>query len=257
MILVDVTESAKNRASDRLVDIRKFVTPQSLVQSEKLDYGDVAFAGNGPDGPVLIGVEIKSPGDCVQCIQTGRFAGHQLPGLVETYHHSWLLVEGEFRPSASGIMQVRQWNKATKTWGWYDARYGQAEARSYSAFMQWLMTMEVGGGVRIARTNSRMETAAWIAAAYWWWNKPWAQHKSLRVMSEPEHGKFVRMTLAARMAAQIPGIGFEKAIDASTHFKTAYAMVTAEESEWQKIKGIGKKTAAVVYEALRSIGGAR
>jgi ERCC4-type nuclease len=255
MILVDVTESASNRASDRLIDLRRCITPPSLVQPEKLDFGDVAFSGNGPNGPALVGVEIKSPGDCVQCIDTGRFAGHQLPGLVDTYHHVWLLVEGEYRPGEGGVLQTRRYDKREKKWGWHDARYGRSQSRTYASFSQWLTTMEIGGGIRIGRVASRPEAAAWIASLYWWWNKPWAQHKSLRVISQPERGKYAQLNTIAKMAAMIRGVGYEKAIEAGSHFPTPADMVNAEVGEWMKLKGVGKKTAEDIYRTLRSKGG--
>lgn len=258
MILVDVTEQAKNRRTSRVADLQRYLTPPSLVVAEKLEFGDVAFNGHGGNGkPRLVGVEIKSVPDCIQCIDTGRFAGHQLPGLHDTYDEIWLLVEGELKATDDGVLQVRRYKPDEKRWGWVDARYGQARAQTYAAWVQWLTSMEVAGGVRIARTASRDESARWIAAMYWWWQKPWQQHKSLRVVSEPQHGMFARLNDVAKMAAQLPGVGYERALAAGQHFKSPLEMINADVKEWQKVEGVGKKIAMQVCEAIRRERGGR
>src|SRR3954466_6367631 len=66
------------------------------VDCVRLDFGDAAFIGNGPDGPTRIGIEIKAVKDAVSCMVDGRFASQQLPGLVSEYDKVWMLVEGPY-----------------------------------------------------------------------------------------------------------------------------------------------------------------
>src|SRR5260370_42363568 len=72
------------------------------VYSQHLDFGDYAFDGYGPRGVVLVGVERKRIDDIVNSIHSGRFAGHQLPGLIETFDYSYLVIEGMFRRGDDG-----------------------------------------------------------------------------------------------------------------------------------------------------------
>ena len=54
----------------------------------------MSFTGQGPNGPVSVGIEYKRMGDALACMVGGRFTGHQLPGLRQSYQQYWLLVEG-------------------------------------------------------------------------------------------------------------------------------------------------------------------
>ena len=106
------------------------------VHLETLNSADAAFAGNGPDGDVLIGIELKKPADCMACKVDGRFSGHQLLQMAEDYDVCELLVEGIFRPEPStGVMQI----KCGDEW-----RSEQLSHRVYMywSFIDWLMTIQ-------------------------------------------------------------------------------------------------------------------
>lgn len=252
MILVDVTEQASNRATSRLVDLRKYITPATLVEAVPLEFADVAFPGKQGKQAVMVGVEIKSVPDVLQCIDTGRFAGHQLPGLRESYHHSWLVVEGKWRASEHGVLQLMRWDRAAQRYRWGDAQFGRKDRSwMYSELQHWLTTMDVCGGIRIARTDDRDETARWIAALYWWWQKDWQQHKSLRVIPAPREPKIGRLNDVAKAAAMLPGIGYDKARKVGDRFASIEEMVLADVDEWASIKGIGNKGAKTIVDAIK------
>ena len=64
-------------------------------ESVRMDAGDVAFFGNGPDDQVWwIGIEYKTLEDIMACIKTGRFTGTQLPRMMKQFDLCFLLVEG-------------------------------------------------------------------------------------------------------------------------------------------------------------------
>src|ERR1035437_4551441 len=96
MILVD----RRIGSNDLLAPLKAADFEAQLVE---LEFGDIAFEGKGPNGTTLnIGVELKVLGDLVNSLRTGRLAGHQLPGLLKTYDHAWLLMEGQWRANAFG-----------------------------------------------------------------------------------------------------------------------------------------------------------
>lgn len=67
----------------------------SEAELTTLEFGDIAFLGEGPDNsPWYIGIEHKKLDDVVACIKSGRFTGTQLPGMMRIFDLCFLLVEG-------------------------------------------------------------------------------------------------------------------------------------------------------------------
>src|SRR5574341_1238250 len=100
MILLD------DRAGSK--DLAPFMPKSVPFTLTRLEYGDVAFSGRGPSGVCTVGVEIKKIPDLVDCIYSGRFAGHQLPGMLDTYDYCYLLVEGATRAGKLGTLEYRR-----------------------------------------------------------------------------------------------------------------------------------------------------
>lgn len=210
------------------------------VEITTLAYGDAAWIGHGPGGPILIGVERKRITDLLQSMQTGRLSGHQLPGLCESYAYRWLLVEGLYREGADGCIEIPRGS----TW--------EPVRLLYTALEHYLTTLQLRGGVYLQRTYTIRESAGWLAALWaWWTKKEWAEHRShLALHHAADTALFDRPTLTHRMAAELPGID-ETAARVAEHFHTPYEMVTAEEAQWRSIPGIGKVKAARILKALR------
>jgi ERCC4-type nuclease len=222
------------------------------VDLTTLDFGDVAFIGNGPDDtPVPVGLELKKLNDILQCITTGRFAGHQLPGLIQTYDQVWLIIEGLWRANPKdGVLETRaggEWravNLGSRTW-------------MYRDFESFLTTMEMKGGIRIRRTNDRHETARTVAGLYsWWCNKEFEEHRSHLALSRAHQMRdsalLVPPSLRYRVAAELPGLGTMKAGMVAGHFESVRAMVNADEKEWQSLPGIGKTLAKRIVTEIAS-----
>lgn len=220
------------------------------VEIGRLEYGDVSIIGNGPEGcPVAIGVEVKQISDVLKCITDGRFAGHQLPGLIQTYQFRYLLIEGRYRPDVhSGILQ---W--MTHKGLWANAAIGN-RAFMYKELDHWLMTMEMRGGMRIVRAYDRHEAVCWLADLYHWWcSKEFEEHKSHLSLNESgaiDQNVLVRPSLVRRMAKELPGVGLDRSAAVAKEFHTPLDMILADESEWRDIEGIGKVTARKIMEAL-------
>ena len=59
-----------------------------------------------------------------------------------------------------------------------------------------------------------------------------------------------KATLLRRVAAELPGIGFDRARNVEDFFGSIESMFWAGEDDWKKIEGIGKVTAQMAWEAL-------
>lgn len=219
----------------------------------RLEYGDFSFLGSGPaDAPVTIGIEHKRLDDLLQSITTGRFAGHQLPGLVTAYDHPYLMVEGIWRPEpGSGILQIRSGK------GWQDHGRG-ARRWMYRDLEQWLYTIEHKAGVSVRKTSTSDESARSIQALYSWWCRGWDDHRSHLAISQAhtitrsrDSALLHRPTLVRRIANELDGIGWDRSAAVAAHFPTVAQMMAADAKEWAKVPGIGKTIATRIVASLR------
>jgi len=220
------------------------------VVSGTLEFGDACWLGQGPEGrPVTVGVEYKCVPDVLSCIANGRFAGHQLPGLLATYDLPILLVEGDTRASLKdGSLQIRHPVKKF----WFEPKSG-GRGWMYRDLVHWLATVQFKAGVRVARTGDLEESAEWVAASYSWWNsKTWEDHKShLHLHSSlDDQVSILKPTLLRQLAACLPGVGLLKSAAVARHFRSPFEMLMADEGEWEKIEGIGKGTARKICQAM-------
>lgn len=214
------------------------------VEMTTLRFGDLAFAGHGPRGETMIGIERKKTKDLIQSLTSGRLSGHQLPGLVEDYAYRWLVVEGNYRESPEGLIEVPR--GGSKPW--------ELVRFKYIALENYLITLALKGGLHVQRTYSADETVAWTEALYRWWTaKEWKDHRShLALHQSSDYAVFFPPSLAHRMAAQLPGIDEVRAPLVARHFGTPLTMALAEIREWQQISGIGPTISSRVYKAIRS-----
>ena len=71
------------------------------VRLSKLEAGDVAFIGNGPEGrPVPVGIEYKKLPEMLGCFRD-RFAGHQIIGMGDGHQFDPL-------PGRREVMRARR-----------------------------------------------------------------------------------------------------------------------------------------------------
>jgi ERCC4-type nuclease len=211
------------------------------VEAVGLEFGDAAFYAKGfPRG---IGVELKKLNDMLQCITTGRFSGHQLPGLARDYDVAYLIVEGFWRPGDDGVLET--WRHG----GWTPVQLGK-RVWMYRDFDAFLNTMEIRGGITVKRTVSPEETGRVLYGLYDWWQSFDGHRAHLALNRSHRDGAlFIRPTLARRVAAELPGVGFDRSGDVAKAFPTVLEMVCATEKEWRGVKGIGKTLAKKIVEA--------
>ena len=230
MLLIDPREGSRN-----LIDpLSRMGVP---VRVETLEYGDAAFAGNGPEDSTLsIGIEYKSLSDLLQSWQTGRYLGHQLPGMLSAYSIVYLLVEGSTAVDVDD--QIRELSGRNR---WEVSR----SSTKYSNLVGWLESLRHLYGVHVLTSANLLTSCVQVASTYRWWQKKYEDHGTGVTIHTREDLKrgLVKPTLVMKMAAQFRGVGSEKLLDIESKFESVKQMVNAEASEWQTIDGIGKKTA--------------
>ena len=210
-----------------------------------LEFADCMFVGGGEgDMPIFVGIEIKTIKDALSCIMNGRFAGHQLPGLVKEYDVVYLLLEGLYKADGEGMLQVPAGR------GWRAVRLGH-RSFMWRDFESWLTSMENMGNVRVRRARDRKETVGLIRCLHkWWTRKDWGEHKAHLVPNKAHSVLGVKYSLKRRIAAQLEGVGETRSGEVARHFPDIGAMLAAGVEEWQEVKGIGKVTAEKVVKEL-------
>ena len=219
--------------------------PHNIAESAVLPFGDFAHDGCGPNGKLLrIGYERKVIPDLIQSFLSGRLAGNQLYGMIDTYDVPWLIVEGEYRNDENGILQVRDHGRWTS----------HSMAVNSERLWSFLLTITYRVGLRLWCSPNREQTVNWIVQQYKWWNvKEYSAHRSVFVPYIPLDDEFAKtqrhhVPFVRRMAYQYQGIGAEKARALAKTAGTAARLVTMTTDELMEIEGIGKVLAQRIVE---------
>lgn len=223
--------------------------PHNLVKVKRLKYADVWFMGNGPEGPVPIGVERKRLNDLLQSMADGRLVGHQLLGMSTRYSVVYLLIEGMWRADPrEGVIQVYRKRK------WVPVHHGKRMfmMRDLAAFLN---TLSVLCGVRMWRSDTIQASGQWLLGLYRWWQKEWTEHKShLRFHDIPDPtrsgARLVRPSLMQRILKEFPGVGWERAKDLAKAFPTVGSLADATERDLLRVRGVGKVLARQIWEGI-------
>jgi ERCC4-type nuclease len=192
-----------------------------------LEFGDVCFEGKGLKGSLIeIGIELKTLGDAINSLRSGRLSGHQLPGLRNTYTYAWLILEGQWRQNEFGQMTTYQGRR-----GW-TVLPGKMSA---SEFEKQILTLELCGGLIARYTNSRVDTVRFIAALYRWFSdKAMDQHRShLKTHDTPT---LTPVSAYRAFYMKIPGVGYRLSQAVENHFKGGPRQAScASIDEWANI----------------------
>lgn len=222
--------------------------PKDMVLVTDLPAGDLLLTSN--DGAEFWAVvEFKKINDLLSCIETGRFAGTQLPDMlnVEGLSEYWLLIEGPMKCGHDGELMIEANGK------WHHARVGN-RTFNMSDLDSWELTLQTLTPLKIKRTDSRSESVTWIKTLHEWWRRGVDNHKSHMVTDKSRNVRGMelrRASLVRLWAEKLPGIGHDKALFVESHFGDAFEMAVADESEWIKIEGVGLKMARRIVEAIR------
>ena len=222
------------------------------VNLGRLDFGDFAFLGNGPDDSIVtIGIERKAIKDLCNSMITGRLSGHQLPGLIQQYEYVYVLVEGAWRYRyPDGILEM-----LTGVY-WHAVCLGQ---RIFMAkeIVGFLNTLSIKAGVHILFSDNKQESVQIITSLFHWWNgKEFEGHSSHLAPNKAHKGaqgqvQFIKPSLVRRVAAEVKGIGWGKSKEVAEYFPSVRRMAMASEQEWRSIQGIGKGIAQSVVAEMR------
>lgn len=223
------------------------------VVVKRLPFADAMVLGEGERGrPVSVGIELKRTGDLLRCISDGRFAGGQLPGLLEHYEVNYLVVEGEWKRGHDGQL-------LTPTKGVYEPVNFGERLWMFDAVEHWLQTMENVVGLHVRRTQDKAATAELVGSIASWWDRPWDSHNahlaldnSRRLPKRRRERMELRKPSTLRLVANVlPGVGWKRSKDVDAAFDNVQALANADVDAWKKIPGIGKTTAARVVAAIK------
>lgn len=223
----------------------------------RLDFGDCCWEGNGPRGPIMIGVERKHLSDLVSSMTDRRLAGFQAPGMRRLYDVLYLVIEDVWRVSDSGGIEQRRAGAWRPMYS-----YSDKSGVNYRQLDSYLCSISILYGVNILRSMSARETASIYAARYHWWRKPFDHHHTHQLIWSPEATGDIRRGSKAGFRVQEPGLveqcasllpGIDrKAWSVGKRFRTVEEMALAEEKDWREIPGIGTETARKAWEALHN-----
>lgn len=237
---------------DSRVGSKDLIKPLGSISSlTTLEFADAMFIGAGPNAkPIFVGIEIKTVKDALSCVMSGRFAGHQLPGLVKEYDVIYLIIEGLWKSDREGLLEVRYGK------GWRAVNLGHRYFM-WRDFSLWLTSMESMGGLRLRFTRNRSDTVAVIKTLYKWWTaKDWEEHRSHLVANKSGGVLGVKYSLRRRFATLFKGIDDKRSAVVAEHFKrdsaseSIEAMLDAGVKDWMSIDGIGEKTAESIRREL-------
>jgi len=236
-----------------LIDDRKgSVELEPLIASPKqltrLEYGDIAFIGNGPSGLVSVGIERKTVPDLINSMHSGRLSGHQLIGLQRCYTYIFLLVEGIWRQGPDGLIQV------LKGSSWMDLNFKGQQTTSH-ALNNYLNTLSIICNVKVWQTSNIRQSARWISNLYNWFQKDWEKHHAHLTFYNPANPPSSVMlftpSLIHRIVKELPGVGWEKGKLLADKYETLPALMQATVEDLEQIPGIGPKIASRIVAALR------
>ena len=223
-----------------------FISPlDEIACLSRLEAGDVSITGNGPTGLLSIGVEVKSVDDLLQSEGNGRLRD-QLESMLKAYDVNWLLTYGQYRAGPFNRLEIMRGRWRTHRIGKHDVPYGYLEGT--------LLTANVAG-ISHKHVYDEEQAAAWLAVLERWWDKPWGKHRAFHKFNRagdqsviPDIAPDVLQRM--RIAADLPGVGWERALAAAVSFPSVKSMINATEREWCDVPGIGKVIAKQIIRAV-------
>jgi ERCC4-type nuclease len=208
--------------------------------------GDACFSGVGADDkPLLICVERKHSGDLASCILNGRYQ-HQLQIAKDNGADVFCLIL-EAPPLRSnpedGILEQLNWGINSKTLHRCQMWETVKPAITYSRFDQYLTEIQYLAGVIFKRTSDVKETAAVIKSLWINFQTPPDEHNSLHtVFHSPRQGVLlIKLSLARRVASELPSIGWQWSGVVAGKFPTVQAMVSATVEDWADLESVDDK----------------
>lgn len=217
---------------------------------DRMAFGDFAFEGQGSNAHIAIGVELKTLGDLVGSLRSGRLTGHQIPGMQAMYDYSWLMVEGLWKHDGDG--RILQYQRGS----WHRAP-GHLSATELD---KQLLSLEICAGVHVWRTTGRADTVRALASLYRWFaDTRLDAHTSHLAPHRPTN--LIPLSPFRQAVCAWPGIGRRTSLAVEAAFNANIAKAaTAEPDTWASItttddqgkrRRLGAKVAQTLVDFLR------
>lgn len=220
-----------------------------------LSSGDISFTGNGPDGPILIGIELKRISDLISSIFHGRLQDTQLgshsdsSGMLNTYDENWILYYGRYRKSPKDgktlqIYKTKEEIQKSKYKDRYPGFYDYIAGKnfvSYKYLESFLCSPSVTRrGILVKHVEDLQQAADWIEVLYNIWQKEYSKHGSMRAVDRSAMVPFVpgmdeKTYIRFLIAGTLPGLRDARALAVTNHFSSTRAMINASEEELAEI----------------------
>lgn len=233
------------------VGSREFVRPLIRLgvpaRLRKLESGDMAWYGNGPEGLARFGVERKRVAEVVGADARARYITRQLPKMLERYHFTFLLIEGLVRVDPSdGSLQSGKEVKDGKLTCWLPAGWGR-DRGTYTTYTKMELSLRLLTTVHVVHTANATETAWWLHGAYMWSQKSWTAHTSVlgietSIARDGIQNALITSdrTMRRQIFASLPGIGWAKSARVSRYFPSVKQAASADETQWMQALGLKK-----------------
>lgn len=227
------------------------------VRVIEMDAGDFAFRGNGPQGKVFVGIERKAIGDMLASMRSDRYAGLQMVKMNRDYDVCYLLIEGLWRPSPEGLLEVPIKVRGKTKWVPYRLSLStKLRAHSnpymYAELDKHICSVENKKNVVVIRSMTKVETVWMVVNRYQWWQKGWDEHESADPIKMQAEISFQHIADCTKLACALPGVGLKTARRIAQYFRSFDVAAGAEPWEWQEVEGIGPSLAAKLHAFIRS-----
>lgn len=187
---------------------------------------------------------------------TNTFISSQERAIDNKKEYFWYVkgipYQGPFDSKSEAIQAYRTLSRK-----WKEYTYIGKKSMVFGYLESALLSLS-RAGIRHKHFTRIEDCAQWIGCAYRSWSKEWSKHHFFRTFDKssdksPALMPGVDPVIKRKMEiarSLCDGMGFERAMAAAKHFRTAKDMVTATVEEWLEVPGIGK---VIAKEIVRSV----
>ena len=261
MIFID------NRAGSAALVDHPPLDNATVAQLTHLDSADAMFVGNGPDGNLLIGVEVKRIDELISAQQTGRLTT-QVERMTEAYGRNYLIYYGESSIDHEDYLMVDPFTSIRHPHIYVsfgapiDDASGTGRKVPFTYLFNLLSDLDESG-IRCVHCNTYADVATYIGRLHRSWTKPWAARTYLRTVDNSQPKPLIpryaankieheRIKLFVAVASHLPGMGYVRALAVAKHFPSMRALFNASVMQLMSVDGIGKTGAKRLRAAMNA-----
>ncbi len=219
-----------------------------------LSAGDFCFAGEGPKGECLIGVERKRIKDMLGSLRSGRLVGEQIPKLLSRYEYVFLILEGTFRTNKfSGLLEDLYGNHYSPITIGKSSFLGLEVESAITSIL-------AATPIRYIRTRNEHETVEWVVSLNHTFSKPWdKQIAKITAIHQPEqYATIGKASTVRRFANAMNGLGWERSGTLDHNYQSVWDVVSTDpncecirpSSDYEKLPGFGKVLSKRIWDQI-------